>query len=124
MPSGAKGAVVVIERRISARETSSAEEQVFSSLRPSRLEEYIGQQALVAKLRITLEAAAARSESVGHILFHGPPGLGKTTLSHIIAQETGSRLVKTSGPSLSRPFDLVGILTDLQTGDVLFIDEI
>jgi Holliday junction DNA helicase RuvB len=115
---------VVIERQVSAREISSAEEQVFSSLRPARLEEYVGQTDLVAKLRITLEAAAARSESVGHILFHGPPGLGKTTLSHIIAQETGSRLVKTSGPSLSRPFDLVGILTDLSAGDVLFIDEI
>jgi Holliday junction DNA helicase RuvB len=87
---------VVIERQVSAREISSAEEQVFSSLRPARLEEYVGQTDLVAKLRITLEAAAARSESVGHILFHGPPGLGKTTLSHIIAQETGSRLVKTS----------------------------
>jgi Holliday junction DNA helicase RuvB len=115
---------VVIERRVTGTEVSPAEEQVFSSLRPSRLAEYVGQQDLVAKLRITLEAASARGEAVGHILFHGPPGLGKTTLSHIIAQERGSRLVKTSGPSLTRPFDLVGILTDLQAGDVLFIDEI
>ena len=115
---------MVIERRVSAREVSPAEERVFSSLRPSRLDQYVGQQNLVDKLQITLDAAAARGESVGHVLFHGPPGLGKTTLSHIIAQEMGSRLVKTSGPSLSRPFDLVGILTDLQAGDVLFIDEI
>ncbi|MEE9257193.1 MAG: Holliday junction branch migration DNA helicase RuvB [bacterium] len=113
-----------MERRVSAQEISPAEERVFSSLRPSRLDEYVGQRDLVAKLRITLEAAHGRGESVGHVLFHGPPGLGKTTLSYIIAQEMGSRLVKTSGPSLTRPFDLVGILTDLQQGDVLFIDEI
>ncbi len=115
---------MVIERRVSAQEISPAEERVFSSLRPSRLDEYVGQRDLVAKLRITLDAARGRGESVGHVLFHGPPGLGKTTLSYIIAQEMGSRLVKTSGPSLTRPFDLVGILTDLQQGDVLFIDEI
>ncbi len=115
---------MVIERRVSAKEISPQEEQVFSSLRPSRLDDYIGQKDLVAKLRITLEAASGREEPVGHILFHGPPGLGKTTLSHIISHEMGSRLVKTSGPSLTRPFDLVGILTDLGQGDVLFIDEI
>lgn len=115
---------MVIEKRVSGTSISPAEELVFSSLRPSRLAEYIGQQDLIAKLRITLEAACTRSEPVGHILFHGPPGLGKTTLSHIIAEEMGSRLVKTSGPSLTRPFDLVGILTDLQPGDILFIDEI
>ena len=115
---------MVIERRVSAKEISPHEERLFSSLRPARLDEYIGQKDLVAKLRITLEAASAREEPVGHILFHGPPGLGKTTLSHIVSNEMGSRLVKTSGPSLTRPFDLVGILTDLQEGDVLFIDEI
>ncbi|MEE9275453.1 MAG: Holliday junction branch migration DNA helicase RuvB, partial [bacterium] len=115
---------MVIERRVSAQEISPAEERVFTSLRPSALEDYIGQRELVDKLRITLEAAGARGDSVGHILFHGPPGLGKTTLSHIIAKEMGSRLVRTSGPSLTRPFDLVGVLTDLQAGDVLFIDEI
>lgn len=115
---------MVIERRVSAKEIHPMEEQVFSSLRPTQLEEYIGQKNLVAKLRITLDAAHARQEPVGHILFHGPPGLGKTTLSHIISHEMSSRLVKTSGPSLTRPFDLVGILTDLQAGDVLFIDEI
>lgn len=115
---------MVIERRVSGVEIDSVEEQIFSSLRPTRLDDYIGQKGLVDKLRITLEAAHGREEPVGHILFHGPPGLGKTTLSHIISQEMGSRLVKTSGPSLTRPFDLVGILTDLQQGDVLFIDEI
>ncbi|MEK6712506.1 MAG: Holliday junction branch migration DNA helicase RuvB [Nitrospinota bacterium] len=115
---------MVIERRVSGQSAGPAEEQAFFTLRPSRLEDYIGQRELVAKLRIALEAARARKEPVGHILFHGPPGLGKTTLSHIIAEEMGTRLIKTSGPSLTRPADLMGILTGLQEGDVLFIDEI
>ncbi len=115
---------MVIQRRVSARAASPEEEKTFTSLRPRRLEEYVGQTGLVAKLRIALEASRIRDEPVGHILFHGPPGLGKTTLSHIISEEMGARLVKTSGPSLSRPADLMGILTGLQQGDVLFIDEI
>ncbi len=115
---------MVIERRVSAKATSPAEERTFTSLRPTKLEEYVGQTDLVAKLRIALEASRKRNEPLGHILFHGPPGLGKTTLSHIISEEMGTRLVKTSGPSLSRPADLMGILTGLQQGDVLFIDEI
>jgi len=115
---------VAIERKVTGRSIGPAEEQAFFSLRPSRLEDYVGQRELIAKLRIALEAARARKEPVGHILFHGPPGLGKTTLSHIIAEEMGSRLVKTSGPSLTRPADLMGILTGLREGDVLFIDEI
>ena len=115
---------MVIERRVSTKAASPAEERTFFSLRPARLEEYVGQRDLVAKLRIALEAARGRKEPVGHILFHGPPGLGKTTLSHIIAEEMGTRLVKTSGPSLTRPADLMGILTGLEEGDVLFIDEI
>ena len=115
---------MVIERRVSAKAASPAEERTFTSLRPTQLEEYVGQTDLVAKLRIALQASRRRNEPLGHILFHGPPGLGKTTLSHIISEEMGTRLVKTSGPSLSRPADLMGILTGLQQGDVLFIDEI
>lgn len=115
---------MVIERRVSPKAGSPAEERTFTSLRPKRLGEYVGQTGLVEKLKIALEASRSREEPVGHILFHGPPGLGKTTLSHIIAEEMGTRLVKTSGPSLSRPADLMGIITGLQRGDVLFIDEI
>lgn len=115
---------MVIERRVSPRAVGAAEEKTFTSLRPARLAEYVGQTELVAKLRIALEAARRRGEPIGHVLFHGPPGLGKTTLSHIISEEMGARLVKTSGPSLSRPADLMGILTGLQGGDVLFVDEI
>ncbi|MEE9274222.1 MAG: Holliday junction branch migration DNA helicase RuvB [bacterium] len=115
---------MAIERRVSPRATDPAEERTFFSLRPTRLDHYVGQTDLVEKLRIALEAARAREEPVGHILFHGPPGLGKTTLSHIIADEMKSRLVRTSGPALTRPADLMGILTGLEAGDVLFIDEI
>ncbi len=115
---------MVIERRVSPEAANEEEERAFTSLRPTRLEEYVGQADLVTKLRIALEAAQKRNDPLGHVLFHGPPGLGKTTLSHIIAQEMGTRLVKTSGPSLSRPADLMGILTGLQGGDTLFIDEV
>lgn len=114
----------MIERRVSPKATSPEEEQAFSSLRPAKLGEYVGQQDMVAKLRIALEAARQRGEPPGHILFHGPPGLGKTTLSHIIAEEMSTRLVRTSGPSLTRNGDLMGILTSLERGDVLFVDEI
>lgn len=94
------------------------------TLRPSTLDEYIGQPAVVEKLRIAIEAARQRSEPLEHALFYGPPGLGKTTLAHIIAHEMGGQITATSGPALERPGDLVGILTNLNEGDVLFIDEI
>jgi holliday junction DNA helicase RuvB len=111
-------------RIIAAEATDAAEERLNQSLRPTRLEDYVGQPKLVEKLRITLTAVKQRSEPMEHVLLHGPPGLGKTTLAHIIAQEMQSHLVVTSGPALTRPTDLVGTLTKLQHGDVLFIDEI
>ncbi len=94
------------------------------SLRPERLSEYVGQKEAVETLAIAIEAARLRKEPLDHVLFHGPPGLGKTTLAHIIANEMGSRLTITSGPALEKGGDLVGILTHLEDGDVLFIDEI
>jgi len=115
---------LVIERRISGQKGNPEEEDKFLSLRPTKLSEYVGQKNLIDKLSIAMDASLKREEPVRHILFHGPPGLGKTTLSHIISEEMNSRLVKTSGPALSRPADLMGILTSLQEGDILFIDEI
>lgn len=95
-----------------------------SPLRPQLLDEFIGQDATKQRLEIFIEAAKARNEALGHCLFSGPPGLGKTTLSHIIAKSMGTNLVVTSGPSIEKPGDLAGVLTNLKTGDVLFIDEI
>lgn len=94
------------------------------SLRPERLEEYIGQKEIVETLKIAIEAARQRNEPIDHVLFHGPPGLGKTTLAHIIANETGGQLTVTSGPALEKGGDLVGLLTHLEEGDILFVDEI
>lgn len=100
-----------------------ATEELFS-LRPKALSEYIGQRETIETLGIAIAAAKKRGEPLEHVLFHGPPGLGKTTLAHIIASEMGGNLTITSGPTLERPGDLVGILTHLSEGDVLFIDEI
>ncbi len=95
----------------------------FCNLRPKTLSEYIGQTQVVDSLAIALKAAQKRNEPLDHVLFHGPPGLGKTTLAHIIAAEMGSRIVHTSGPALEKGGDLISILTHLERGDVLFIDE-
>jgi Holliday junction DNA helicase RuvB len=95
-----------------------------SSLRPRRLDEFIGQSQVVEGLRIAITAARERRDVLEHVLFDGPPGLGKTTLAYIIAEEMGTNLHRTSGPALERPGDLVGILTNLERGDILFIDEV
>jgi Holliday junction DNA helicase RuvB len=100
------------------------EDNEILSLRPGRLSEYIGQGEIVETLKIAIEAATKRSEPIDHVLFHGPPGLGKTTLAHIIANEMGGKLTTTSGPALEKGGDLIGMLTHLEEGDILFIDEI
>jgi len=95
-----------------------------SSLRPSQLAEFTGQSKIKENLSVFIEAAQKRREPLDHILFFGPPGLGKTTLAHIIAKEMGANIKTSSGPVLARPGDLAGLLTNLEAGDVLFIDEI
>lgn len=106
------------------KENSSLDEENHFSLRPERLSDYIGQEKIVETLKIAIEAALQRKESLDHILFNGPPGLGKTTLAHIIANEMGTKIITSSGPALEKGGDLMGILTHLERGDILFIDEI
>ena len=101
-----------------------AESALLWSLRPRILDEYIGQQAVVENLRIAIAAARGREEPLDHVLFHGPPGLGKTTLAHIISQEMGAPIMHTSGPALEKPGDIVGLLSNLERGEVIFIDEV
>lgn len=112
------------ERLVSPELISKEEESFNRTLRPATLQEYIGQQKVVEKLSIALEASRRRGEALEHILFFGPPGLGKTTLAHIIANVMESKIVTTSGPALERTGDLMGILTNLGERDILFIDEI
>jgi len=100
------------------------EEKYQWSLRPTKLSEYIGQKDLLVRLGISIKAAKKRGEPIDHVLLYGPPGLGKTTLAHIISNEMNSNIICTSGPAIERSGDLMGILTNLQYADVLFIDEI
>lgn len=118
---------MAVERLVSptVQPTSDAPEGERNwSLRPKLLREYVGQPDLIERLSITIQAVKARQEPMEHVLLHGPPGLGKTTLAHVIAQEMGSKVHVTSGPALNKPSDLVGMLTQVQAGDVVFIDEI
>jgi len=103
---------------------SKKDKEFENTLRPSSLKEFSGQNKIVDNLKIFIEAANKRKEALDHILLHGPPGLGKTTLSHIIANELNSTIKVTSGPIIDKPSDLAGLLTNLESGDVLFIDEI
>jgi Holliday junction DNA helicase RuvB len=112
------------QRIISGETQGPIEEQAAVSLRPQSLAEYVGQPVLAEKLSIALAASKGRGEAMEHVLLHGPPGLGKTSMSHVIANEMGTHLTVTTGPALTKGAELVAMLTKLQKGDVFFIDEI
>ena len=113
-----------MERRIITTEITEEDKRIEPNLRPQMLDEYIGQQKIKENLKVYIDAAKARGESLDHVLFYGPPGLGKTTLSGIIANEMGVRMKVTSGPAIEKPGEMAAILNNLQEGDVLFVDEI
>ena len=113
-----------MEERSKQDKGNSSEEERPWDLRPKELKDYIGQPTVVESIKIAIEAAKTRGEPLDHVLFHGPPGLGKTTLANIIAKEMGVQIVASSGPALEKGGDLISVLTHLERGDVLFIDEI
>ena len=113
-----------MERRMITTDLTEEDKKVESHLRPQSLEDYIGQERLKSTLKIYIEAAKTRGDSLDHVLFYGPPGLGKTTLSGIIAHEMGVNMKITSGPAIEKPGEMAAILNSLQEGDVLFVDEI
>ncbi|MEO1007120.1 MAG: Holliday junction branch migration DNA helicase RuvB [Planctomycetota bacterium] len=115
---------MTVQRLVDPASAGATEEHAGWALRPTRIGEYVGQRETLERLAIAIEAARSRGESLDHVLLHGPPGLGKTTLAHVIAAEMGTRVHVTSGPALSRGTDLVGALTKLEAGDILFIDEV
>ena len=113
-----------MEKRIIQTEVTREDEPVEKSLRPRTLDEYIGQERAKNNLRVYIEAAKQRGDVLDHVLFYGPPGLGKTTLAGIIANEMGTHMKITSGPAIEKPGDMAAILNGLQEGDILFVDEI
>jgi Holliday junction DNA helicase RuvB len=112
------------ERIVTPDKYSEEDEKQIISLRPGKIDEYIGQIKVVKKLKVSINASLQRNEPHEHMLLYGPPGLGKTTLAHILANEMGTRIIVSSGPSLQRTGDLMGILTNLEDGDILLIDEV
>lgn len=115
---------MAIDRVINSESINEQEETFNTSLRPTQLVECIGQENIKEKLSIAMAAAKKRGEPLDHILFYGPPGLGKTTLAHVIANEMGAKIRTTSGPALVKQGDVMGLLSNINTGDILFIDEI
>ena len=113
-----------MERRIITTEVTDEDKKIETSLRPQLLEEYIGQEKIKTTLKVYIDAAKSRKEALDHVLFYGPPGLGKTTLAGIIAKEMGTNMKVTSGPAIEKPGEMAAILNNLQEGDVLFVDEI
>ena len=113
-----------MSRRVITTEITEEDKRIESSLRPLYLDEYIGQEKICSVLKIFIDAAKSRNEALDHVLFYGPPGLGKTTLCGIIANEMGVKMKVTSGPAIEKPGEIAAILNGLQEGDVLFVDEI
>ena len=113
-----------MEKRVISTQVQEEDLKIEKSLRPQTMDDYIGQQKAKENLKIYIEAAKARGESLDHVLFYGPPGLGKTTLAGIIANEMGTHMKVTSGPAIGKPGEMEAILSNLQEGDVLFVDEI
>ena len=113
------------EDYLSSENNSSSKDKEFENiLRPKSFGDFLGQEQIISNVKVFVKAAKQRSEPLDHVILHGPPGLGKTTLSHIISNELSTNLKVTSGPVLEKAADLAGLLTNLEEGDVLFIDEI
>ena len=113
-----------MSRKIITTEETEEDKKIEGTLRPQYLKDYIGQEKIKSTLKVFIDAAKSRGEALDHVLFYGPPGLGKTTLCGIIANEMGVNLKVTSGPAIEKPGEMAAILNNLQEGDVLFVDEI